>query len=319
MKKIFTILALSLPVAAFSQDYPHYSMFMYNKLVYNPGYAGSRNVLSINGAYRNQWSGIDGAPQDINLSIDAPIGKAYSEAFHHVALGLAVNKETQGPITNTGINAYYAYRIKMDKSVLSLGLQAGVNLYSARYSELNAMDANDELLANDVKNSILPNFGAGAFWSSNRFYIGLSVPNILQNYYDKKQPTYLDGKKAQQTRGYFLSGGYTFPVSEHIALQPQCIIRYTGNGTYKLPVNADINLSAIIYQRVMIGATYRTDNSLEGIVHLQVARKFNIGYSYDYSMSDLGRYAKGAHEISIGFDFIRDLKDYADPRFIQNF
>jgi type IX secretion system PorP/SprF family membrane protein len=104
-----------------------------------------------------------------------------------------------------------------------------------------------------------------------------------------------------------------------VAIQPQLLFRYNADGAYKLPLNTDINLSAIFYQRFMIGATYRTDKSIEGIVHVQVARKFNIGYSYDYSTSDFGSYTKGAHELSIGFDFIRDLKDYTDPRFIQNY
>jgi len=319
MKKILAALALMLPVSGFCQDQPHYTMFMYNKLVYNPGYAGSRNVLSINGAYRNQWSGIDGAPKNMNLSIDAPIGKAYSEEFHHVALGLMLNRETQGPVSNTNISATYAYRIKLEKSMLSMGLQAGVALYNANYSELTPQDVTDEQLQYDVKNAVLPNFGFGAFWSSKRFYLGLSVPNLLENYYDKKQKDYTSGKKARQIRGYYLSGGYTIPVSEHFALQPQVLLRYNADGAYKLPMNADINLSGIFYQRFMLGATYRTDKSIEGIVHIQVAKKFNIGYAYDYSTSDLGPYTKGAHEISIGFDFLRDLNDYMDPRFIQNY
>lgn len=320
MKRLLAAIALLLPVAGFGQDYQHYSMFMYNKLQYNAGYAGSRNVLSVNAAYRNQWSGIDGAPTSMSISVDGPLGHDYMEDFRKVALALVINRESTGPIDNTTVNGYYAYRLKMqNNSVLSLGLQAGVSMYNARYSELNAFDATDEQLLQDVKTAILPNFGFGAFWSSKRYYLGVSVPNLLENYFDKNQKSYLNGRQARQVRSYFVTGGYTIPVNEHIALLPQFIGRYSADGKYDLPFNADINLSAIIFQRFMIGATYRTDKSIAGIVHLQVARKFNIGYSYDYATSDLGRYTRGAHEITVGFDFIRDLNDYADPRFIKNF
>lgn len=320
MKRLLAAIGLLLPIAGFGQDYQHYTMFMYNKLQYNAGYAGSRNVLSVNAAYRNQWSGIDGAPTNMSISIDGPLGHDYMESFRKVALGLVINRESTGPVDNTNINAYYAYRLKMqNSSMLSLGLQAGVSLYNARYSELHAFDETDEQLQHDVKGSILPNFGFGAFWSSKRYYLGLSVPNLLENYFDKNQKSYLNGKQARQIRSYFITGGYTLPLNANVSLLPQCIARYSADGKYDLPFNADINLSAIFYQRFMIGATYRTDKSIAGIVHIQVAKKLNIGYSYDYQTTDLGRYSKGAHEITLGFDFIRDLNDYADPRFIQNF
>ena len=320
MKRLLAAALFLCPLGALAQNYQHYSMFMYNKLQYNPGYAGSRNVLSVNAAYRNQWSGIDGAPKSMSISIDGPLGHDYMESFRKVALGLVINRETTGPLDNTTVNGYYAYRLKMENnSMLSLGLQAGVSMYNARYSELTAYDATDEQLQQDVKSAILPNFGFGAFWSSKRYYLGASIPNLLENYFDKNQKSYLNGKQARQIRSYFITGGYTFPIAENIALLPQFIGRYSADGNYKLPFNADINLTAIFYQRFMIGATYRTDKSIAGLLHIQVAKKFNIGYSYDYSTSDLGQYNQGAHEITLGFDFIRDLNDYADPRFIKNF
>ena len=318
MKSIFTILGVLLCGAVTAQDYPHYTMFMYNKLVYNPGYAGSRNALSINGTFRNQWTGIAGAPINYNLTIDAPIG-SYTKEFRSVALGFTANKESQGPVTNTSFGAMYAYRIRLKNSIVSFGLKAGVSLYSADYSDLKLVDQNDEMLTHDIKNALLPNFGAGVYWSSKRYYLGLSVPDLLENYFDKAQAAFPSGKKARQIRSSFISGGYSFPVSDHIILLPQMMGRYSSDSKYNLPFNADINLTAIIYQRIMIGATYRTDKSVEGMVHVQVAKKLNIGYSYDYSMSDISRYAQGSHEITLGFDFVHDLNEYADPRFIKDF
>lgn len=309
---------LALPVLGHAQDHPHYTMFMYNKLLYNPGYAGSRNITSVNGTYRTQWTGIDGAPKDFNVAIDGPVG-SYMKPFRPVALGLSLNSEKLGVTNNTSIMGYYAYRIIAGKSIVSFGLQGGVNIYNARYSDLNPYQPGDQILTNNISGAILPNFGAGIYWAGDRHYLGFSVPSILENYYDKKQKQFSNGRNAKQVRSYFLSGGYTFPVSEAVTLLPQAIVRYAGNGDYSLPMNADINLSCIIYSRLMIGATYRTDKSIEGIVHVQATKMLNIGYSYDYAVSELRTYSGGTHEIVVGIDFLRDLNKYINPRFIKNF
>jgi len=319
MKRIYTIIfAVALPLSAWSQDHPHYTMFMYNKLLYNPGYAGSRDVTSVNALYRSQWVGIDGAPRNMNIAIDGPVG-SYMKPFRPVALGLSINNEKIGVTEHTDIMTYYAYRIPVQNSVLSFGLQAGFSLYSARFGNLNAFQPADRVLGDDVRNSFLPNVGAGVYWSGDRHYLGFSAPGLLQNYYDKDQRTFSGGEHARQVRAYFMSGGYSIPVSENISLLPQFMARYAGNGDYRLPMNADFNLTCIVYSRLMLGVTYRTDKSINGIVHIQATKMINIGYAYDYTASGLNSYTRGTHEVMVGIDFVRDLNRYVNPRFIRNF
>ncbi|MFA6151221.1 MAG: type IX secretion system membrane protein PorP/SprF [Chitinophagaceae bacterium] len=296
---------------------PHYSMFMYNKLIYNPGYAGSRDATCVNALYRSQWVGIDGAPRNFSVSIDGPVG-SYMKPFRHVALGLSVNNETAGVLNNTNIMAYYAYRIKMKNSMLSFGLQAGTSMLSAKYSELNPYQSGDASLTKDLKNEMLPNFGAGVYWRGDKFYLGASVPNLLENKYDKDNKA-ANSEQNKQVRSYYLSGGYVFTLSESFKLEPQVLFRYAGNGTYNLPASADFNLSAIFYDRIMIGATYRTDQSVAAIVHLQATKNINVGYSYDYATKVLNGYNSGSHEVTLGFDFVRDNNKYINPRFIKLF
>lgn len=311
---IWLILVALIPTVALAQDHPHYTMFMYNKLVYNPAYAGNKNMLSVNAAYRNQWTGIDGAPKNFNVALDAPIG-SYMKPFRRVALGLNVNNETLGVTDNTNIMTSYAYRIPMKKTVLSFGLQAGVSMYNANYSKLSPLQQNDQVLMQNVDNAVLPNIGAGVFWSGENFYVGGSVPNLLENYYDNNRKN----GAGRQIRSYYLSGGYIFTVSDDFKIQPQLMARYAGNSNYNQPFNMDANLSFIFYNRLMLGATYRTDKSLSGIIHLQATRMINIGYAYDYTLSPLNGYNNGSHEIVVGFDFIRDLNKYVNPRFIKSF
>ena len=318
MKKTLRIIAVGmlLPMLATAQNHPHYTMFMYNKILYNPAYAGNKNMTTINAVYRSQWTGLEGAPKTFSVAIDGPVGN-YMKPFRRVALGLSVNNEKLGITNNTNINAYYAYRIPMDKSILSFGLQAGASLYSAKYSELNAFQPGDNALRQDVQNAMLPNFGAGIYWSGENFYVSGSVPNLLENYYDKDNK--VSDRSGKQIRSYYVSGGYVFKLSENFKLEPQVMGRYAGNGNYQLPFNADLNLSAIFYDRLMIGATYRTDKSIEGILHIQATRHINIGYSYDYTVSGLNGYNNGSHEVVLGIDFIRDNNKYTNPRFIKPF
>ncbi len=297
-----------------AQSDQHYTMFMYNKLLYNPGYTGSRDVTSINAVYRNQWTGIPGAPKTMNISADAPIG-TYMKPFRKTATGLSVNNEKMGVENNTNFRAYYAYRIQFSNSVLSLGLSAGAAFYSATYSNLSLYQQNDPNYNNNVVNAFLPNFGAGAYWSGTKFYCGLSVPSMLQNYYDKEQSQLT----SKQIRAYYLSGGYVFDLNDAISLQPQVLARYAINSKYSLPFNADINLSAIAYDRLLVGATYRTDKSIELLAHVQATKRINIGYAYDYMVSGLNGYSGGTHEIVIGYDVVHDNPKFLTPRFIRKF
>lgn len=318
MKRIIIIATaiMIVPLWSVAQSYPHFTMFMFNKLIYNPAYAGNKDMTQVNALYRSQWVGIDGAPRTFNVSVDGPVG-SYMKPFRRVALGLSFSNEQLGVSNNNNVMAYYAYRIPFEKSVLSFGLQAGGTIYSAKYSNLNPSQQNDQLLMNDIRNAFLPNVGAGIYWSGSDFYVSAAVPNLLENYYDKNNKS--NDYTGRQIRAYYLGGGYVFKLSDNVKLQPQVLARYAANGQFNLPLNADFNAAFILYDRLMIGATYRTDKSIEGIVHFQATNNINIGYSYDYTMSALRTFNNGSHEVMVGFDFIKDRNKYSNPRFIRPF
>lgn len=318
MKNIIAAcLVFAMPIIGFAQSDPHYTMFMYNKLIFNPAYAGSRDITSLNCTYRDQWVGIDGAPKTINISVDGPVG-SYMNPFRKVAVGFSINNEKIGVETNTDIMTYYAYRIQAGSTALSFGLSAGLKLYSAMYSQLSPYQTHDLLISQDISNKPLPNFGTGIFWSNDDFFIGASIPNLLENYYDKSG-THLNNLQSKEIRTFYVSGGYAFKASETFKIVPQFIFRYAGIGTYQLPASTDFNLSFIFYDRLLIGGTYRTDNSAEGIVHLQVFKYLSMGYSYDYLMGTKAGFFGPTHEFVIGIDFVRDNTKSTMPRFMKSF
>ena len=305
-------------VLSFAQTETHNTMFMFNKLLYNSAYAGSREVTSVNAYYRDQWNAIEGAPKTYGFTFDAPVGN-YNKPFREIALGLSFNNEQIGVELKQTATAYYSIRFKQrDESVLAFGLQGGAQLYSASYGQLNPYQQSDPNLVKDIKSAFLPNFGAGFFWYSENFYLGASIPNILENYYDKNEKFH-NNTRSKQVRGYYLNAGYVFHANESIDVLPQLMVRYAGDGTYKLPINCDINISAIIYQRLLLGFTFRTDKSFEGILHLQVTKNINVGYSYDYLVSALSGYNNGAHELVVGFDLVRGNSKYDKAHFIKSF
>lgn len=314
-KKIWILwLAVLCGLPVLAQTEQHYTMFMYNKLLYNPGYAGSRDVLSVNALYRKQWSDVPGAPRSMSAMVDAPVGN-YMRPFRPVAVGLSIGDERMGVEKNTSLRAYYAYRIQMKKSVLSGGLSGGGSFYSATYSDLVLMQQQDPNFSSNISNVFLPNFGAGVYWYGERFYGGLSVPNMLQNYYDKDQVV----RSARQIRTFYASGGYVFPINDEVKLQPQVLVRYAKGGGRALPMSSDFNLSAVLRDRLLVGFTYRTDKSMEGIVHMQVTERLNLGYAYDYMSAPVRGYIGGSHELVMGFDLYQLESKFHTPRFIKSF
>lgn len=311
------LVILLLPLIASAQSDQHYTMFMYNKLLYNPAYTGSRDVTSVNADYRDQWNNIDGAPKTANISIDAPVG-SYMKTFRKVAVGFSLTNETLGVENNTTFKAYYAYRIKFNQFILSLGLSGGGDLYSANYIKLHIYQPNDPNFAANVSNNFLPNFGAGAYCYDDKSYISLSAPNMLQDAYDKKNDN-VNNNIARQTRGIYLGGGHVFTLNETFKLLPQILVRYASEDAYTLPVNCDFNVSAIFMDRFLLGATYRTDKSVEAIVHIQATERLNVGYAYDYVISALSGYTGGTHEIVLGYDIVKDNSKFLTPRFIKKF
>jgi type IX secretion system PorP/SprF family membrane protein len=322
--RVLITLLMLVSFQSIAQTDGHYTMFMFNKLYYNPGYAGQKDVTSFNATYRNQWTDMPGAPKAFNFSIDAPVGK-FTRQFRPVAIGIIVNNEQLGVETHTTVMANYAYRFAMKNAMLSLGLKGGTKLYSANYGQLDLAHQNDPNFQGSISNLILPNFGIGAFWSAkdnnqcDKYFLGLSIPMLLQNRYGKN--TQNNSVLAKETRSFYLSGGYIFQTgkSSPFTLTPQAIIRFAGNFNYRLPFNCDFNLAATYKNRVMFGVTYRTDKSIEFITHLQVLREVNIGYAYDYSNSQLSLYSGETHEIVLGFDIIRKNSKYLNPRFIRSF
>ncbi|NCD71136.1 PorP/SprF family type IX secretion system membrane protein [Mucilaginibacter agri] len=308
--KSIRILILGIIIAcagkqAMAQQEAMYTQYMFNTLAINPAYAGSRNVTSATALYRNQWVGIAGAPRTATLSIDAPIESK------KVGLGLQVYSDRLGITTTNGAIASYAYRIRMDKGTLALGLQGGVSQYQANFTSVNLGSSGvpDPAFSQNV-NKMLLDFGVGVYYNTDKFYLGLSSPQLLNN---KLTNLKVEGDNSfsGQAMHLFLATGYVFQLNDDLHLKPSVLIKYVKGA----PIEGDLNATLWVSDVIGFGAQYRTEADISGLVEFQVSPQIRLGYSYDHSTTKLVQYNSGSHEIMLRYEFGFTKGKILSPRF----
>src|SRR5690554_4856312 len=159
--------------SSYAQQDPQYTQYMYNTINVNPAYAGSRGVLSVFGLYCTQWVGLDGAPDTGVFSVHSPVGE-------RVGLGLSFVNDRIGISDESAISVDFSYAVPVfnNNFKLAFGLKATGHLLNIDFSKLNWHNLDDPTNQN-INNRFSPNIVAGAYLYSDRFYVGLSVPNIL--------------------------------------------------------------------------------------------------------------------------------------------
>ena len=288
--------------SAFGQQTAMYTQYMFNTLAINPGYAGSRNVISATALLRNQWTGVEGAPTTQTFTLDAPINQK------KVGLGLQLFSDKLGRTSNTGAVVSYAYRIRMSKASLSFGLQGSLNVFNADYNSIELDPSglsNDPAFASNDKKTLF-NFGTGIYYNTDRFYAGLSSPELINNILPGSATD-----KNRQTFHLFLMSGYVFPINNTFKLKPSVLIK----GVKGAPLEADVNTSLWIKDVLSLGVQYRTNADMSGLVEVQIAPQIRFGYAYDHSTTSLSSYNSGSHEIMLRYEFGFQRNRVLSPRY----
>ncbi|MEO0528186.1 MAG: type IX secretion system membrane protein PorP/SprF [Bacteroidota bacterium] len=300
IKKIVPVLLL-LSLMGYSQQDPQFTQYMYNTMTVNPGYTGSRGHLAILSLYRDQWVGIDGAPRTITFGLDSPVGRTDG-------LGISIIQDELGPSEETYIDANYAHNIILNRNGdrLSFGIKAGTRFFSLDWSK--GLFRDPEAIFNENVNSrLLPTVGAGVFYYSNKAYLGLSTPNFFNNeHYDEIQES-----EALERMHFFLIGGYVFDVNPFLKFKPS----FFAKKVLGAPLSVDVSANFLFNESLNLGVNYRWDDSVSAILGFQISTRFNIGYAYDYSITDLNNYNSGSHEIFLRYQWISRTTRLKSPRF----
>lgn len=305
-KALFLILLIYLLVnpSLYAQQESLLSQYMFNGLVLNPAYAGSKDYASITAMFRKQWTGFQGAPVTESVSIHGPLKNK------KVGLGLMIANDHIGVTNQTDVYGSYAYHIPLRKGKLALGLQFGLSYIKSNFSDLTVWEGNDQVFELNTQTNLLPNFGAGAYYYSDKFYAGISVPHLMN--YDPDRTLGVEIKDAfRQTRHYFLASGFVLDAGKDLKIKPSVLLKYV----FGAPVQYDINLNFLLNDILWVGATYRSKDAMVILIEYQVNRKLRFGYSYDLTLSRLKNYQSGSHEIMVGYDFGYNILKIKNPRY----
>jgi type IX secretion system PorP/SprF family membrane protein len=291
MKKLIILGFTLFQLAATAQQDIMVSQYMFNGLILNPAYAGSRNFTNVTALHRSQWVGFSGAPRTTLIAVDGPIHN------NNMGLGLIVSNDRIGAVEQTDIFGNYAYQLRLSRGKLAFGVKAGVSNYVFKNHNLTTWDDNDVVL-NSRRTIWLPKFGFGMYYSNDTWYGGFSIPTLLG--YDPNRNFSADVNTSTFLRRHYnLYGGVLLNLSEEFKIKPSLLVKYVPTA----PVQADINANLFYKDRFMFGAGYRTGDAVTLMAQYTTNSHILVGYAYDFTTSKLRKYSYGSHEIMVGYEF----------------
>jgi type IX secretion system PorP/SprF family membrane protein len=325
------VFLLSLSKSSAQQE-PQFTHYMFNTLVYNPGYAGSKEYLSAVAVYRDQWatlggkSGWEGRPLTQTFSIHSTFKK-------RVGLGLNLVNASAGARQTTYFDGIYAYRVNFGRATLSIGLQAGVMNWKADWSKLDFQQPQqlDNAFGVLVPNIWLPDFGAGLFFYTPNFYAGASMPHIahfsLREVSDVERESIRKWSRVQR-HFYFTTGGAIPLNGDNLVLRPSFLMKSVGlfNNFFRqgnlvreigAPASFDLDASLLFQQKLWLGLSFRSAfaafntqglkqssyDSFDLWTSFHFQNGLQVGFSYDYPLGQLQSSAAGSFELMLGYDF----------------
>ncbi len=301
---IIIILVLLFGSKTHAQQHIGFTQFMWNQSIVNPAFSGSKEALSARAFYRSQWAGFEGAPVIQSISVHSPV---FNEEF---GAGLNVMRDQLGISDKITIAGSFSYRMKLSKGRLGFGLSGEYALQQMAWSTVHANDSGDEALPYADVTVGAPNFGFGIHYDTHKFFLGLAVPELLENDIQMSQSVNGVTTYNNPMRHIYLMSGYIFDVNKTIKIKPSVMVRYVNNA----PVQIDANLSALFNEKIWVGVGYRHGDSADLMLQYNFTSQLKAGYSYDFTLTKIQGHA-GSHEIFLGFDLQKKSDGFNHPRY----
>ncbi len=308
MKKYITYFLLITTTVAYAQQDPQYSQYMFNQVVINPAYLGSKDAINVTGLFRKEWVNVNGSPQTTNFSIAAPL-KAKK-----IGIGGHIVQETIGP--KQWMSAYldYCYRVKLGKGKLSFGLSTGVVSFNFNTAKLDLSDKYEPTLySSATQRAIKFDMAAGLYYYSRSFFAGLSAthlnsPKLISTTSNSGQTVNFYNLQPH----FMLTMGKAFSINQNLVFSPSVLVK-TVMGKQ---VSADLNANFLIREKIWLGVSCRSSLTAVVLAQFLVTDKLKIGYSYDYGLKGIARTSYGSHEIMMSFDFGSGKSKMVTSRFL---
>lgn len=300
MKKIIFIICINTVLRVFSQQDPQYTQYMYNQNIVNPAYVtDDLGIINFGFIHRTQWASAVGAPKTYNLFAHIPLNKKIE-----VGVSVITDNIGDGTLKENNIYADFAYILKLAEGhKLSLGLKAGITNFSTNFANFRFPDEDTTTsfipddLAFKSQNKTLPNFGTGAFYFTDTYYLGVSIPNLLNSKYieERNGLNSLGGDEIH----LFINAGYVYKLSKLVKLKPSFMMKAVKGS----PIVLDTSLNVLFNNKFEGGLSYRVNDSFSAMFNIRAFDMLRIGYAFDYTTTNLSNFNSGTHEVMVLFDF----------------
>lgn len=285
-----------------AQQNPHYTQYMYNMNVVNPAYAGSKESVSFGLLYRKQWINIEDSPATFTFAGHTPAGK-------NVGVGISFIADKVGPVTEQNVFGDFSYTLKLgDKQRLAFGVKAGATFHRVGLRDIQSSlpDPNEGIFGEDINDTSF-NLGSGLFYYTDKYYVSLSVPNML----NAVHLDYNGREYGSDVSHYFLTGGYVFDVNYEVKFKPSFMLK----SAFNIRPSLDVSANFLYQEKIELGATYRLEDSFGGMINFAITPELRIGYAYDHIVSDLRVTSPSSHEFILLYDLFESKKVSRSPRF----
>ncbi|MCH7408206.1 type IX secretion system membrane protein PorP/SprF [Belliella sp. DSM 111904] len=317
----FSIMGLLVSGKLYAQD-PQYSQYYAAPLYLNPAFTGAEQTTRIGANYRNQWPGMNAQFTTFSAYIDT-----YLDDYNS-GIGFLVMNDVEGAaqLRSTTISGLYSYELRIGQGAyFRPGFQASYirrdigfydNLIFA--NQINPSDPFGPTLPGDD----IPGFGEpvnllslslGGLFFTEKFWLGASVHHVNQ-----PNQSFIDNgisnlpMKVSLHSGYKISlgsGGYRNDFT-HMSKQRYFVptVNYKRQGPFEqLDVGAYLFMEPIIFGLWYRGLPYKpveqqsNRDAIVLMVGVNLLSGLNMGYSFDYTVSNLGIQSGGAHEVSVSY------------------
>ncbi len=287
MKKLIAFIFVGFAGAASAQQINLNSQYLFNEMMVNPGATGIKDYIPIQLNYRKQWANFPGSPTTQFLTCNSSVAENFG-------IGGSVFNDVSGPSRRTGFNFNGAYHLRLDQKrdhILSMGLGVSLTQHLIDVNKLTTYLPDDPAVQRGYNNQMVPDANFGVFYHyKNKAYAGLSAYNLVQlnrDLYNFELPF-----PNTLVRTYYFFGGYNFDLSEKFILRTSTLVQGIETGTVQFDVSAIAEFKKVVW----LGGSYRHTDAVVIMAGGQVG-PFKFGYSYDYTLSDIGNYSNGSHEV----------------------
>lgn len=292
MRALTLILVGMICSNAFTQQEYSFTHYFETNSFFNPAATGSEHTQNIVGLFRKQWAGYKGSPTTGGILYENEVPK------YNMGIGGYVFTDKIGETSLTTATANYAYNIKLNNTLkIAFGIDAGVDFITTDYSRLIYWDQTDQLISNAKVNNVLPKVGIGTHFYADNYYVGLSVPRLL-NFNSRDFFTVNNSSVPMLVSHYYLTGGYKFDINADFEMRTNALIKYTRG---VLP-QADLNATCTYNKIIGFGLGYKTLGFATTYIQYSYDNTVTLSYAYDLSLNPIAEYARGGtHEVMIKY------------------